>query len=97
MLALVSGAGAARAAGEAEGPNCAERARVLEQLAGRYGETRQSMGLASNNALIEVFASEETGSWTITMTLPSGLTCLIASGQAYERLREALPGSRKEA
>ena len=64
--------------------NCAERARVLERLASTYGESRQSIGLGANNAVIEVFASVETGTWTITVTTPAGQTCLVASGQAFE-------------
>lgn len=71
--------------------NCAPRAVVLDRLAGHYGETRQSVGLGSNNAVVEVFASSETGTWTITVTLPDGLTCLVASGQSFETLAEALP------
>jgi hypothetical protein len=71
--------------------NCAPHALVVERLATKYGETRQSMGLGANNAVVEVFASDETGSWTITVTNPSGITCLVASGQAYERMAETLP------
>jgi hypothetical protein len=75
----------------AQGRNCAPRDAVVERLATHYGETRQSMGLGSNNAVMEVYASTETGTWTITVTLTSGLTCLVASGQAFEELAEALP------
>ena len=75
----------------AQGPNCGPREVVVTRLAEGYGETRQSMGLGANNAVIEVFASDETGSWTITVTQPSGVTCLVASGQGYEQLAEALP------
>lgn len=75
----------------AQGQNCAPRAHVVERLASKYGETRQSMGLGSNNAVMEVFASAETGSWTITVTMANGITCLVASGQAFEALAEALP------
>ncbi len=71
--------------------NCAPRDAVVERLANHFGETRQSMGLGSNNAVMEVFASLETGSWTITVTLASGITCLVASGQAFEEMAEALP------
>jgi hypothetical protein len=86
------------AAADAQPRNCADRARVVERLADTYGETRQSIGLGANNVVIEVFASDETGSWTITATLPSGLTCLVASGQAFERLDEELtPASREDA
>ncbi len=71
--------------------NCAARQVVLEALARTYGETRQSIGLGADNAVIEVFASTETRTWTITVTTPDGQTCLVASGQSYEALVEALP------
>jgi hypothetical protein len=71
--------------------HCAPRDTVVERLASKYGETRQSMGLGSNNAVMEVFASAESGSWTITVTMANGVTCLVASGQAFEELAEALP------
>jgi len=67
---------------------CAKHETVVTRLAQAYGENRQSMGLDANNTVIEVFASEETGTWTITVTTANGITCLIASGQAYEKLAE---------
>lgn len=81
----------------AETRNCAPRDAVVERLADRYGETRQSIGLGANNAMVEVFASEETGTWTITVTSPSGVSCLVASGQAYETIAEALPAPGDDA
>jgi hypothetical protein len=71
--------------------NCAPRDIVVERLATGYGETRQSIGLAANNAVLEVFASTETGTWTVTVTSPGGSTCLVASGYSFETLSEALP------
>jgi len=76
--------------------NCAPRDTVVEKLAEGYGETRQSMGLGANNSVVEVFASDETGTWTITVTTPNGVTCLVASGQSYEPLAEALPEPGQE-
>lgn len=81
-----------------QGANCAPRAAVVDRLSTAYGEVRQSMGLAANNAVIEVFASEETGTWTITVTTSNGQTCLVASGQAFEELAERLiPESESDA
>lgn len=78
--------------------NCAERDAIVSRLAQKYGEVRQSMGLAANNAVLEVFASDETGTWTITVTTSDGLTCLVASGQAFEELAESLiPDSEVDA
>lgn len=79
------------------GANCAPREIVVERLATTYGESRQSMGLGANNAVVEVFASEISGSWTIIVTTASGLTCLVASGLAFETLAEALPAKGNDA
>ncbi|WP_170365383.1 hypothetical protein [Ruegeria arenilitoris] len=76
---------------QAQTPNCAPRPDVLQRLAETYGETRRGIGMARQGTVMEVFASDETGTWTITVTLPNGLTCLIAAGEAYEVLAEALP------
>lgn len=77
--------------------NCAARELIVNRLAEGYGETRQSIGLGENNAVIEVFASDETGTWTITATSPSGQTCLVASGEAFETMSEALPAQGTDA
>lgn len=71
-------------------PACGERDSVVDRLADKFGETRQSIGLGANNAVVEVFASQDTGTWTITVTMPSGVTCLLASGQAFETMNEDL-------
>ncbi|MFT7594083.1 MAG: hypothetical protein ACI8R4_001401 [Paracoccaceae bacterium] len=77
--------------------NCAPRDVVLERLSGSYGETRQSIGLGANDAVVEVFASHESGTWTITVTTAAGVTCLVASGQSFETLAEALPPKGNDA
>ena len=76
---------------------CAPRDAVVARLAETYGESRQAIGLGGNNAVMEVFASEESGSWTITVTMVNGMTCLLASGQAFETLAEALPALGNDA
>jgi hypothetical protein len=53
-------------------------------LAETYGETVQSIGLAANGQVGEVWANLKTGTWTFTVTLPTGVICLIASGTAFE-------------
>lgn len=73
--------------------NCADHAMVVERLASGYGEARQSIGMSSDNAVIEVFASSETGTWTITVTQAGGPTCLVASGAGYQALNEDLPNT----
>lgn len=76
---------------QAQSTNCAPRADVIARLNETYGESRRGIGMARQGAVMEVFASDDTGTWTITVTLPNGLTCLMAAGDAYETLTEALP------
>lgn len=81
----------------AHAQSCAPREKVVEQLGNKFGETRQSMGLGSNNSVVEVFASHETGSWTIIVTSVNGVSCLVASGQAFEPIAEMLPAKGNDA
>lgn len=100
MIKMTMGLGLmALAAGQlqAQGNNCAPRQMVLDQLAQKYGEARRGIGLVQQGSVMEVFASDETGTWTITVTLPNGMTCMVASGQSYEALAEALPISGNDA
>ncbi|MEM8577317.1 MAG: hypothetical protein AAGF60_05660 [Pseudomonadota bacterium] len=87
ILAVLGGAAAAQSR------NCGPRAHVVERLTDQYGETRQSIGLAANNSVVEVYASTQTGTWTITVTMPSGVTCLVAAGRNFEELAEAQPAA----
>jgi len=91
IIALTCVATLMASTANAQTRNCAEHAMVVERLADGYGESRQSIGIAANNTVVEVFASIETGTWTIVVTQPGGPTCLVASGEAYQVLAEALP------
>ncbi len=86
-FALAGAAGAA----QAQTGNCAEHEEMVRHLAEGWGESRQSIALDASNAVIELFASPETGTWTMTVTRPGGPTCMIASGHAFEMLAEPLP------
>ena len=69
---------------------CAPREAVVAHLNDNFSETRQAIGVARGNRVMEVFASDESGSWTITVTHPNGVTCLVAAGQGFELLVETL-------
>lgn len=72
---------------------CAKRADVLSSLSDRFGEARQFIGLSDNaTKAVELFVSEETGTWTIIVTLPNGVTCLVASGNGFQLIVDAPKG-----
>jgi hypothetical protein len=83
--------------GTAAAAQCAPRAVVLDRLAAAYGETRRSMGLAGQSALVEVFASDETGTWTIIVTGTNGLACMIAAGRNYQAVADTPPAPGDDA
>ena len=72
-------------------PQCDSREAVTALLADRYNETRRAVGIAGQAAVMELYASDATGTWSITMTLPDGTMCLMASGSNYEAVSEELP------
>jgi hypothetical protein len=63
---------------------CGKRADIIRQLDEKYGETRRSLGLAGGRGVVELYASDETGSWTILLTSPQGTACMMASGEAFQ-------------
>jgi hypothetical protein len=63
---------------------CAPRGDVVARLADSFGETRRAIGLGAGGRVVELYASEASGSWTILVTLPTGLACLLAAGEAFE-------------
>ena len=71
-------------------PQCGPRADILKFLATKYNETTRVVGLAGD-AVIEVHASDS-GTWTITMTTANGVTCLLASGSAYDAIPPGVAG-----
>jgi len=66
------------------GMACGTRDAVVAKLGEKYGEVRRGGGLAGPTAIFEIWASEATGTWTILMTTPNGLTCVMAVGDAWQ-------------
>ena len=63
---------------------CGARDSVVRNLGEKYGEVRQGVGLTGSMAVYEIYASEETGSWTILKTTPNGMTCVMAVGEWWQ-------------
>lgn len=76
---------------QTQNAQCAPRQAFIDALQSNYSESRRGIGLAQTGAVVEVWASDETGTWSVTATLPSGITCLIASGGNWSTLAGALP------
>ena len=65
---------------------CTARDQVLGHLGSNYSEAPVAMGLANNGGVIEVLSSGKGTTWTIIITMPSGVSCLLAAGESWESL-----------
>jgi hypothetical protein len=72
---------------------CGKRTDIARQLGEKYGETRRSLGVSGGQGVVELYASDETGSWTILITSPQGAACMMAAGQAFQIEPAVVAGS----
>lgn len=64
-------------------PQCGPTANVLNVLGKKYKERPRAMGLVKDDAMMQIFVAES-GTWSVVMTVPSGLSCIIAAGDHYD-------------
>ncbi|MEM7695151.1 MAG: hypothetical protein AAF318_11930 [Pseudomonadota bacterium] len=64
---------------------CKHRSEIVKILGAKFKETQRSFGLQNDRRVLELYASP-TGSWTAILTLPSGRSCVVASGEAWTTL-----------
>ncbi len=77
----------------AEAAKCGERTKLVSMLKKRYKEVPAGLGISQKNTeAFEIFVSEK-GTWTVTMTMSNGLTCVMAVGHSWQTLPKELAGS----
>ena len=62
---------------------CGFRTDLIAQLNQQYGETRQGVTVVDDVSVLELWASKETGSWTVLQTHVDGLTCVQVVGRGF--------------
>lgn len=75
---------------DASAQTCLPRDQMIAALHAQFGETRRAVGLDQRGG-VEVFASPS-GSWTITITGPNGVACIISSGELFAMLPQGEMG-----
>lgn len=88
LVALMLGSCAAPA--YSQQPGCDPTPQAYARLAGGYGESRQSIGVDPQGNIVETWANAET--WTILVTLPAGVSCVAAAGEAFQIAPPTVPG-----
>lgn len=65
------------------GGACGPREAIVANLEKKHAERRQARGLAGTSALLEIWASPDRGSWTVLITRPDGVACVLAVGDHW--------------
>lgn len=65
-------------------PACDWRSSTVALLEQEYSESVAGVGIMSGGRLVELLTSEK--SWTLLLTMPNGVTCMIAAGEDWQRL-----------
>jgi len=79
----------------AYGANCAARPVVVERLENIFHERLEVGGLQKANgkqSIMEIWASDETGTYTVILTDVNGLSCIVAAGTAFFKAKAEPPG-----
>lgn len=71
-------------------PQCNDRDNVLELLAKKYKETTIAAGVTNTGGLIEVLSDQKSGTWTIIVTSPRGMSCLVAAGEGWRQIQTTI-------
>jgi hypothetical protein len=64
---------------------CSARSNFLKHLGASHAEAPSAMGLTSSGKVVEILTSEK-GTWTIIVTNPDGVSCVVAAGDAWENV-----------
>ncbi len=59
---------------------------MTEHLSKKYTEAPKSLGLASDGKVLQVFATEDGENWTMVMTAPEGMSCIVAAGKYWQQV-----------
>jgi hypothetical protein len=65
---------------------CGQFQDIIGGLEAKYSEQLAARGLQSDGLLLQVYASEDTGSWTALLVRPDGWTCIVAAGKHWQNL-----------
>jgi len=65
---------------------CASHDKVTNLLDSKHTETPVSLGLATDGKVLEVFSTEDGETWTMVMTAPEGVSCIVAAGKYWQDL-----------
>lgn len=71
--------------------NCGSRDAMVEALQSSYAERLTAAGLQQTQpaaTVLEVWSSDTTGSFTVLITHPTGISCVVATGSDFMQMKD---------
>ncbi len=78
----------------AQQARCTDRDSFLRHLETEWRENPAARGVTNGGAVLELLVSENGATWTVIMTRPSGVSCLWAAGESWQRISPKQKGRR---
>ena len=75
-------------------PQCDRREAVIKLLSQKYKEAPIALGVTHNGGLVEVFSTGNGSTWSIIVTTPLGMSCLVAAGEDWRAKKPAAKGPK---
>ena len=69
-------------------PQCNVRDKVVDLLETKYKEAPVAVGVTNNGGLVEVLSTGAGETWTIIITTPQGMSCLVAAGEGWRPVEQ---------
>src|SRR5262245_48031536 len=63
---------------------CGPHTDVIKALGDKFHETQAATALTSAGTLLEVLTARDGSTWTIIVSRPDGLSCIVAAGQNWQ-------------
>lgn len=76
-------------------PTCGTHDVITSTLAEQYNEIPLHRGLTPKGTMVEVFSSSA-GTFTVVVTIPTGMSCLVTAGTNWQEIDAASHGSKKD-
>lgn len=73
-------------------PQCGMRDSLHRGLLQTYLESPAFIAITNSGALVEVLITESGNTWSILVTTPDGISCLVAAGENWRAVAGPLPG-----
>lgn len=85
-------AGASAAQAQAPPTGCHQPKEIAKLLSSDFAERPVAYGVQMNGTLMQVFASDDGATWTVVLTHPTGVSCIVADGVLWEPIRKTPDG-----